>query len=61
MAGKFPDQVLPTQIHYVDGRPQSLSLRRLKLLIREGDEERAHGNSTTRLTAVCVFRLARMK
>jgi transcriptional regulator with GAF, ATPase, and Fis domain len=38
--GKFPDQILPTQIHYVDGRPQSLRLRRCKLLIREGDDER---------------------
>jgi len=38
--GKFPDQILPTQIHYVDGRPQSLRLRRCKLLVREGDEER---------------------
>jgi len=37
--GKFPDQVLPTQIHYVDGRPQSLRLRRLKLLVREADQE----------------------
>ncbi len=40
MSGKFPDQVLPTQIHYVDGRPQSLQLRRCKLLVSEGDGER---------------------
>ncbi len=40
MPGKFPDQILPTQIHYVDGRPQSLRLRRCKLLVREGEEER---------------------
>jgi transcriptional regulator with GAF, ATPase, and Fis domain len=38
--GKFPDQVLPTQIHYVDGRPQSLRLRRCKLLVTDGDAER---------------------
>ena len=40
MPGKFPDQILPTQIHYVDGRPQSLRLRRCKLVVREGEEER---------------------
>jgi transcriptional regulator with GAF, ATPase, and Fis domain len=40
VAGKFPDQILPTQIHYVDGRPQSLRLRRCKLLVAEGDLER---------------------
>lgn len=38
--GKFPDQILPTQIHYVDGRPQSVRLRRCKLVVREEGEER---------------------
>ena len=40
MVGKFPDQILPTQIHYVDGRPQSLRLRRCKLMVNEGDTDR---------------------
>ncbi len=42
MAAKFPDQVPPTQITYIDGRPTTLTLRKCRLLVTEGGREREH-------------------
>ena len=42
MAAKFPDQVPPTQITYIDGRPTTLTLRKCRLLVSEGGREREH-------------------
>ncbi|MBI2894063.1 MAG: sigma 54-dependent Fis family transcriptional regulator [Deltaproteobacteria bacterium] len=42
MVAKFPDQVPPTQITYIDGRPTTLTLRKCKLVVSEAGREREH-------------------
>src|SRR5262249_19234874 len=37
---KFPDQVLPTKVHYEDGRPTTIHLRKCKLVLAEGSRPR---------------------
>src|SRR5438046_2503855 len=41
-AGRFPDYVAPTKIHYVGERPATLHLRRCKLVSSVGGRVREH-------------------
>jgi DNA-binding NtrC family response regulator len=51
---KFPDQVLPTKVHYEDGRPTSIHLRKCKLVLAEGPRPRewTFGDSTVSIGAM---------